>query len=188
MRPYTILMNVVFIVLQMILYVAFLTVDLTSDNAILSSYFKFTIIILCFCYALFSKNSTDKSILFCMKAALLFTLISDLFILILDYYLYGVLTFILVQQLYGIRLSMERQQPAIIKNFLIRLILQVGAAFIICFILQLWVSLESLLVAKHILFHLHSYKCDLGNESSNGKTEGKRNRAIRNWNAAISSL
>jgi hypothetical protein len=38
---------------------------------------------------------------------MLFTLISDLFILILDYYLYGVLTFIVVQLLYNYRISLH---------------------------------------------------------------------------------
>ena len=153
MGQFTRQINTMFVVLQTILYVAFLTMDLTGGNVVLSSYLKFSIIILCFCYALFSKNSADRSILFCLKAALLFTLISDFFILILDYYYYGVLTFIIVQQLYSIRLSLADRQMGRIKNVLIRLALQLCAASIVCLILKiLGVKLEGLLIASTFYF------------------------------------
>ena len=107
----------IFLLVQITLYLTFLTLDISGGNVRLSVGIKYTIIILCFCYALFSKG-VYKGILFfraklhnyqrvdiiLLQAGLFFTLISDLFILILDYYIYGVLTFILVQQLYGLRL------------------------------------------------------------------------------------
>ena len=98
--------EILFIVLQMILYVTFLTIDLNEGSVTLSKWIKYSIIILCFCYALFFGNGVDKGIIFSMKLALLFTLISDLFILILDYYFIGVLTFIVAQQLYAVRISL----------------------------------------------------------------------------------
>jgi len=98
--------GLLFVLLQTILYVAFLTLDLAGRNIGLSSKIKFAMIILCFCYAFFGKKNAGRSIIFYLQLALFLTVIADLFILILDYYFYGVLTFILVQQLYGIRLIM----------------------------------------------------------------------------------
>ncbi len=158
--------NIVFIILQVMLYAAFLVLDLIGGNAVISSYIKFTIIILCFCYALLpTKRSADKGILFLMKTALFFTVVSDLLILILDYYFFGVLTFLMVQQAYGIRISMEkgniqrrllagiqrdffkkkpRRSPVnclrnfsknILGSFLLRLLLQTAAAAMVCGVL-----------------------------------------------------
>ena len=149
-----------FITLQAILYVVFLVLDLTGGSVWLSSKIKFIIIILCFWYALFRNKGADKSILFCVKVALFFTIISDLFILILDYYFYGVITFIVVQQIYSIRLSMvkyraviENRRVALIRSFLIRFAFQVGATIFACLILrQLGVALEGLLVASTLYF------------------------------------
>lgn len=107
--------RILFVMIQIILYVSFLTLDLAGKSLTLSSYIKFTVIILCFCYALFSK-SDDKSISLCLKAALFFTLVSDLFILILDYYIYGVLTFIIVQQLYSFLLCLKKRQRGAVAN------------------------------------------------------------------------
>lgn len=99
--------NVIFVILQIILYVAFLFLDFIGTKTFLSERIKFTMIILCFCYALFYKNRANKSIVFCMKTALLFTVISDLFLLIMDYHVIGVLTFIIAQQLYGAALLLK---------------------------------------------------------------------------------
>jgi len=99
-----------FVTLQVILYVSFLLLDFIGSAVAVSNYIKFTIIILCFCYALFLAKGADKSILFCMKTALFFTVISDLFLLILNHYLIGVITFIIVQQLYGIRLILAKNR------------------------------------------------------------------------------
>jgi hypothetical protein len=104
-KPVKIKINaeLLFVLIQMILYAIFLILDITGKNLLLSRNIKFSVILLCFCFALFQRKGADRSIL-CVKAGLFFTLISDLFLLMLDYYLYGVLTFIIVQQLYGIRI------------------------------------------------------------------------------------
>jgi hypothetical protein len=92
-----------------------------------------------------------------LQAGLFFTLISDLFILILDYYFYGVLVFILVQQLYNLRLILlqnERRDGA--KKILLygkRITIQVGLAALVCLVLLLaGVSLDSLLIASVFYF------------------------------------
>jgi hypothetical protein len=152
--------GIIFIMIQMILYVTFLTLDLKGGYPTLSSQVKFCMIILCFCYALFHGKGVDKSIFLCVKIALFFTVISDLFILILDFYVYGVLTFILVQLLYAARLQLadgsadksKRRSRAIrflIKRFIILLMI----TFIICLVLQQFgVDLDGLLVVSAFYF------------------------------------
>jgi hypothetical protein len=120
----------IFLLLQTVLYLSFLILDLTGGSVSHSVGIKYTMILLCFCYALLTGGAC-KSILFLftktsqssvsqrllsilrkyrdastllLQAGLFFTLISDLFILILDLYVYGVFTFIIVQQLYSLRL------------------------------------------------------------------------------------
>lgn len=94
----------VFAAVQLLLYISFIILDLTGKKVGLSNAVKFATICLCFCYVLSLRNH-NRSISYTMKAAMLFTLISDLFILLLDYYLYGIFTFIIVQLLYNYRIS-----------------------------------------------------------------------------------
>lgn len=151
--------GLLFVILQTILYVAFLTLDLIGGNINLSSNIKFTMIILCFCYAFFSKNNAGRSIISYLQAALFLTVISDLFILILDYYFYGVLTFILVQQLYGIRLIMIRKEnnckesALVLRAFLLRFLIQLAISALVCFVLfKSGIRLEELLPATVFYF------------------------------------
>lgn len=149
-----------FILIQVILYVSFLLIDFFGKDIILSSSIKFSIIILCFCYALFTKSSADKSILFCLKVGLFFTLISDLFILILDLYIYGVITFIIVQQLYGIRISAaannhssEERKVSILQSFMVRFAIQISVALLVYYLLQIsGVKIDVLLVVSVFYF------------------------------------
>lgn len=190
--------ELIFLLLQAILYVAFLTLDFTGGSYSLSVNIKYTIIILCFCYALLA-GSGYKSIVFCysgkfrskiqkaqrvrytpheresivvqtdqsriyqssvnllLQAGLFFTLISDLLILILDYYFYGVLVFILVQQLYSLRLvhlhyerSDKKERRLIYTK---RVALQVGMSVVVYLVLLLaGITLDSLLIASVFYF------------------------------------
>ncbi len=101
-------MELCFILIQTFLYISFLSLDISNGDVTLSAYLKFSVIILCFCYALLFARGADKSILFCMRGAFFFTVISDWFLLIQDHYLYGVITFIVVQQLYSIRIVLVK--------------------------------------------------------------------------------
>ncbi len=175
--------ELIFVLLQAFLYVAFLTLDLTDGCIGLSVCIKYIIIILCFCYALL-VGGAYKSIFFCaanaqqsaagqslknkrrdpqyadvlfLQMGLFFTLISDLFILILDYYFYGVLFFILVQQLYSLRLILlhyERtDKTEKILLYVKRITIQVGVAAMVYLILILaGVRLDSLLIASVFYF------------------------------------
>jgi hypothetical protein len=179
-------MGLLFVLFQAFLYGAFLTLDLTGGSIDLSKIIKFSIIILCFCYALFNNMSAGRSIICfpgsqnkglhsftkrksqtksdhisqCLQAALFFTVISDLFILMLDYYLYGVLTFILVQLLYEMKLIMVQRAKVkgridlgVLRVLSIRIALQVSIAGIVCIILQqMGLVLENLLIATVFYF------------------------------------
>lgn len=101
--------KILFVLLQTILYVSFLILDIAGNHITLSNHIKIIVIILCFCYALFLGKGANKGIIFCLKLGLFFTVISDLFILMLDIYICGVLTFIIVQQLYGIRILLYEE-------------------------------------------------------------------------------
>lgn len=114
----------VFIAIQSLLYLWFLSLDLFNTGLQLSALIKYTMIILCFCYALLYRAVNNRSIVFYLRGALLFTVIADLFLLILDYYLLGVLSFLIAQQLYGLKLDYEIKQRnhGCIKRFSFQLI------------------------------------------------------------------
>ncbi len=152
----------IFITVQAVLYAGFLALDLTNKGIGTSVTLKYSIILLCFCYALMSAS---KSTFYLMQTALLFTAISDLFILVLDYYFYGVLTFIVVQELYSLRLlillsggreldgAIGGRGRRITAAFLKRSLLQLLAALAVCLILSLTgVMLEGLLIVSIFYF------------------------------------
>lgn len=149
-----------FLLLQCSLYAAFLALDLFGDGYRPSVCIKYTMIILCFCYAFLTGGAckslfyTDTSFL---QMGLFFTLISDLLILILDYYFYGVLVFILVQQLYGLHLALlHYQKKSRVMGFSLyrrRLILQIGLAVLLCLLLHIaGLNMDGLLVASVCYF------------------------------------
>lgn len=144
-----------FIAVQLFLFISFIILDLSGGRAELSNAIKFTIIFMCFCYVL-PLQSHNRSISYSLKAAMLFTLISDLFILILDYYLYGVFTFIIVQLLYNYRISVHNASghySAAKGVFISRLIIQLLISGCICLLLAfLGVELVPLLIAAAVYF------------------------------------
>ncbi len=104
-----------FLILEIFIYIAFMYMDLSEKGSFLiSNYLKFMGIMICFVISLllYSKN-TNKIDITCLRGALLFTVFSDLFILILDYYMIGLVTFCIVQLLYLIRLSHWRKQMGV---------------------------------------------------------------------------
>jgi hypothetical protein len=167
--------------MQIVLYITFLALDLAGGSIRFSVGIKYTIIILCFCYALLTGGAnkscffthrklwskTQSSLLHLLQAGLFFTLISDLFILVLDFYFYGVCTFILVQQLYSLRLiilQQEQQDDTTVNNrigrklplfrlFVRRFILQAGIAIVICLlVMMVGVTLDRLLIVSVFYF------------------------------------
>ncbi|MGB4659517.1 MAG: lysoplasmalogenase family protein [Mobilitalea sp.] len=160
-----------FILIQVILYAAFLFLDISGGSISLSSKIKFTIIVICLCYVLFYPKSTGRSIFFngrsslqgsliCLQAAIMFTMISDIFILLTDYYMYGLITFIIAHQLHSMRLTIidrrndsELTVRSLLPILIFRFLLQVVTAAVICaFLIGRNITMESLLVASVLYF------------------------------------
>jgi hypothetical protein len=124
-----------------------------------NNYIKFTMVVLCFGYSLLCGKSTSRGLLLSLQAALFFTVVSDLFILILDYYFYGVLTFILVQLCYGIRMDISRNQnrlkrekTPLWKTILLRLGIQAATTIITVAILTISNSKVDLLLIATVFY------------------------------------
>ncbi len=151
-----------FLIIQFVLYVVFLGLDLSGGYNSLSTKIKFSAIILCLCYVVFHREGSKSRDLFLVRAALFFTLVSDFIILFLpaDYYILGVISFVIVQQLYGIRLkgSGNRskgipEKEGFLSSLLLRAALQFAIAIII-FILLGWLGVirDGLLTVTVIYF------------------------------------
>lgn len=95
-----------FLFIQFILYISFLVIDIFGGNILISNYIKFSVVVLCLLYVLFINLKINKIQHRYLLYAMVFTVVSDVLILLSDYYFYGVLTFIIAQQLHGIRISM----------------------------------------------------------------------------------
>ncbi len=150
--------TMIYIVIEVLLYVSFLYIDITQNASYnLSANLKFTGIVLCFLYVLISPGYVkNKADIWILRFALFFTLISDLFILILDIYLPGMVSFCIVQTLYLIRLGLWNKQAdklktirIIIKKFLRNITVTV-VVLIFLFILHL--KLEALILVTCFYF------------------------------------
>lgn len=145
-----------FIILQLVLYISFLFLDIQGGNYVLSNYIKFTVVALCLLYVfIYGYKNFDSQLLF-LRLALIFTLISDIQLLLLDNYnyFYGVLTFILAQEFHGIRISiLDNSKVRYIKDFTVRLLYKSLTGLAIC--LLLWVAnvqINGLLAASVFYF------------------------------------
>ena len=131
-----------FLSIQSVLYVIFLALEFTGGNNSFSTQVKYLVILLCFIYTLLKWDDFVCKRL-CIRCAFFFTLVADYFLLLTDnHYFYGILSFTLVQQLYGIKLDMQlAHKPAgerlnLINTFLWRVLLQISAAGLICILLS----------------------------------------------------
>lgn len=148
-----------FLMIQSVLYVIFLTLDFAGGNILLSTNIKYMVILLCFVYTLIQwDNRIWKR--FCMRGAFFFTLVADYFLLLTDYnYFYGILSFIIVQQLYGVKLDLQLviNRPAERKEFIFtllrRLLMQFMAAVLICMLLSRYgIAMERIAFASIFYF------------------------------------
>lgn len=151
-----------FLAVQLGCYVAFLFLDLKGDRISLSTGIKFGVILLCFAYTILTREGNGSRDLSLVRFALFFTLVSDFIILLLpeEAYLAGILTFIIVQQLYGIRLkgsdNHSRGLPesrGAYTSLLLRLGIQlITAASILLLLSLVGVSMDRLLIASVFYF------------------------------------
>lgn len=103
---------IAFVLMELFIYIAFMYLDVSVKGSYaLSAGLKFTGILLCFLFTLllYSRRQAGMDI-FLLRGALLFTVVSDLFLLILDYYFYGMVFFCVVQLLYMLRLNRWRKE------------------------------------------------------------------------------
>ena len=121
-----------FAILEILIYLSFLLLDKNINFIeIDSSYFKYAGIILCLVFSLYSlirKRSLEAIFIPC---ALVFTLISDCFLLLNpdpELFIYGLVTFIITQLIYFLFLSFKNKSLfEFILNIVIRLILTLVA-------------------------------------------------------------
>ena len=121
-----------FVILEILIYLSFLLLDKNINFIeIDSSYFKYAGIILCLVFSLYSlirKRSLEAIFIPC---ALVFTLISDYFLLLNpdpELFIYGLVTFIITQLIYFLFLSFKNKSLfEFILNIVIRLILTLVA-------------------------------------------------------------
>lgn len=116
----------IFIGVEAVLYLWFLAIDIFT--AYDSTAVKYVSVILCFlasmAYLAYDKK-IDKRLL--INAALLFTVIADLFLLVLnDYYTAGVAVFAAAQTVYAIYLHFDKY--GIIATVILRSVLIIGGA------------------------------------------------------------
>jgi hypothetical protein len=149
---------IIFMGIEIILYSCFLYIDITGNGSYtISSGLKFSGIVLCLLFTLIlpyrKEERTDINI---VRTALLFTVISDLFILILDYYIIGLITFCIVQSLYLIRIGIWRNRMdltvgigGIINKFIRNLIVSFA---IISILMILKIKIEWLILISCFYF------------------------------------
>ena len=143
-----------FLLIELLIYIAFMYLDISEKGSfIISNNLKFIGIILCFLFSLkrYSKG-TDPTDIYILRGALLFTVISDLFILIIDYYTLGILTFCIVQLLYLIRLCRWRNQLGIKSSPWKHLNRNLLAFGVLCILLSREIELGLLVVLSILYF------------------------------------
>ncbi len=102
----------IFISIEVILYGVFLWIDMFVPRGTnISIYVKYTSILLCFFYVLLScDENMEKQDQSLVQLILLFTLISDTFLLLIGNYALGMTTFLVAQLLHRYRLRRGRKQ------------------------------------------------------------------------------
>ncbi len=118
----------VFWSLQIINYIAFMILDICNRYAGISSIIKYVSIILCFLYVILGKKK-ERSVY--IIAGLFFTVVSDYFLLLTDYFAAGMLSFSVVQTIYCFYCSKNMKQYLIKEGIQLCII---GGIFLVLFI------------------------------------------------------
>lgn len=107
-----------FIAIEAILYCVFIAMDLQGKDSTLVKYFG---VVACFLFELSCVNCGKDSVFVCL--ALLFTLVADWFLLVVnERFVFGVCAFLVVQSIYFLRLTKEGVKPlrsALTRAFII---------------------------------------------------------------------
>lgn len=146
-----------YIGIQLFIYVVFLYLDIVHPTLYqISNYLKFTSILICVVYVIISFGHRPAELdRWLLLIALIFTLISDWFIVIVDYYSYGLITFIMVQYLYWIRIQRKNNSVTVLRLIKI-LLVNVGiTCCIIPILISLRIDLDRLIVLS--LFYIVTF-------------------------------
>lgn len=115
----------IFLALEFVLYICFLYLDFSKNNSSISSVIKYTSILICLLFVLFPvkeglnwTNTTihDSKDILLLRFALIFTFISDYFLLFTNKIIAGLLTFIIVQLLYLLRIFNWKLDTSLINR------------------------------------------------------------------------
>lgn len=144
-----------FVIVELLLYIMFMYLDLAKTEYYhISNNLKFLSIVICsfFSIVYYSKDDNQTDLIL-LRSALIFTVISDLCILILDYYIVGTLTFCIVQLLYLIRLCRYRYPENLMGNILKKVVrnILITASIISLFII-LQIDINLLVIISMIYF------------------------------------
>lgn len=148
----------IFLFIQLVLYGIFLTLDILGRCVFLSNNIKFIVVVLCFLYVIFGRHKNRSSEHIYLIFGLGFTLVSDILILLSGYYFYGILTFIIAQQFYGMRITEFYNKARIISrpmfNDVFKRLLYQGAfgVLVIIMLLPMDVNINSLLLVSVFYF------------------------------------
>lgn len=149
--------------LIILLYVSFICIDIFKVNSVISSdHIKYLCIILCFLLTLLpstqlfwgggignkshSNISSYKDILL-LQSAMFITVIADLFLVILNFYILGVVSFSIVQIIYSTRHDPKNQKTTLINFFITFLCI-----LLLYFILKIFVKEISILLSLAIFY------------------------------------
>lgn len=116
-----------FLIIELILYITFLTLDFTKHYAITTP-IKYTSIILCFIFSLYCcYNNGNKLIPF----ALVFTILADYLLLVVNnYYIFGLISFFIAQMIYMVILINRTHQSLWILRIVLPIIIMMVLSFI----------------------------------------------------------
>lgn len=152
-------LTVLFYAAELLLYLTFLTLDLTHQSAGLSNALKYSSILCCAVAALFrclfchAKNGSGF-----LAAALIFTAVSDYFLLFSDCYTPGLYTFCLAQTayLFLLRLRLCQTGSFLLRQLAIRLF---GCVLLLPLLSQL--TGEALLFLIPLAFYAVSFAANI---------------------------
>ena len=122
-KPNSLLLKVM-VALILILYILFLYMDFYNVRWLISSnYIKYLCILLCFFLSIVSNKNSILDIakhrdIFLLRLALFITVMADLCLLIIDFYVVGVFLFSLVQITYSVRYSTKKLKTTLLYFFI----------------------------------------------------------------------
>ena len=114
----------VIVIIILILYTLFLYRDFYNVTGFISSdYIKYICVLLCFSLSMVSNRNSNLNIakhrdIFMLRLALFITVVADLCLLILKFYVLGIILFSMVQITYSVRYSTEKLKTTLLYFFI----------------------------------------------------------------------